>query len=337
MTYSVTTKRSATTKYSVTTKRSATTKHSLAFAILLLSILIVLSSCSSRSRQGRIDADGTMHGTVSLSGAFALYPLAVQWAQEFQRLHPDVRVEVDAGGAGKGMTDALTGQVEFGMLSREVSDAERKNGAVAYTVAMDAVVPTVSADNPLLKDVLAHGISAKDAKEIWGTGKIRTWGDLLGKPTETVPIAVFTRSDACGAAATWAAWMDLHQEDLLGEGVNGDPGMAIAVAKNKYAIGMNNIGYAYDDKTKKPLKGITVLPVDINGDGRITSDEQFYDTADHLAAAIEAGIYPAPPARYLYLVSKGEPKDPVVRAFLEYVLTDGQALNAKAGYIKAPK
>ena len=310
-------------------------KHAHPYAILL-SLLLLLSSCSSRSRQGHIDPDGTMHGTISLSGAFALYPLAVQWAQEFQKLHPDVRVEVDAGGAGKGMTDALTGQVEFGMLSREVSDAEREKGAVAYTVAVDAVVPTVSAANPLIKDVLAHGISVEDAKKIWGTGEIRTWGQLLGKPSEAAPLAVFTRSDACGAAATWAAWMDLHQEDLLGEGVNGDPGMAIAVAKNKYAIGMNNIGYAYDDKTKKPVEGITVLPVDINGDGRITPDEQFYDNAADLAAAIEAGIYPAPPARYLYLVSKGEPKDPVVRAFLKYVLTDGQALNAKAGYIKAP-
>lgn len=304
---------------------------------LLLSLVLVLSSCTSRSRQGRIDPDGTLHGTVSLSGAFALYPLVVQWAQAFQKLHPDVRIEVDAGGAGKGMTDALTGQVEFGMLSREVSEAERANGAVAYTVAVDAVVPTISAANPLLKKVLAHGISAADAKAIWGTGKIRTWGELLGEPQEKAPLAVFTRSDACGAAATWAAWMDLHQEDLLGEGVNGDPGMAIAVAKNKYAIGMNNIGYAYDDKTKKPVDGIVVLPVDINGDGQISADEQFYDNATALAAAIEAGKYPAPPARYLYLVSKGKPKDPVVRAFLDYVLTDGQALNAKAGYIRAPK
>ena len=33
-----------------------------------------------------------------------LYPLAIQWADEFHRLHPEVDIDISAGGAGKGIT-----------------------------------------------------------------------------------------------------------------------------------------------------------------------------------------------------------------------------------------
>lgn len=85
---------------------------------------------------------------MSLSGAFALYPLAVKWAEDFQKIHPNVKIEVEGGGAGKGMTDALAGQVDFGMVSREVSDAETAKGAIGFPVAKDAVVPTINEANP---------------------------------------------------------------------------------------------------------------------------------------------------------------------------------------------
>ena len=47
-----------------------------------------------------------------MSGAFALYPLANKWAEEFQKIHPDVRFNISAGGAGKGMADALARAVD---------------------------------------------------------------------------------------------------------------------------------------------------------------------------------------------------------------------------------
>ena len=59
-----------------------------------------------------------------MSGAFALYPLANKWAEEFTKIHPDVRFNISAGGAGKGMADALAAAVDLGMLSREIKKEE---------------------------------------------------------------------------------------------------------------------------------------------------------------------------------------------------------------------
>ena len=65
-------------------------KKLFTFATLGATVLALsLTACSGKN-ESRVDADGTLHGEISLSGAFALYPLAVQWANEFQKLHPDV-------------------------------------------------------------------------------------------------------------------------------------------------------------------------------------------------------------------------------------------------------
>ncbi|MBP5663102.1 MAG: phosphate ABC transporter substrate-binding protein, partial [Bacteroidales bacterium] len=65
----------------------------------------------------------------------------------------------------------------------------------------------------------------------------------------------------------------------------------------------------------------------------IDADEYFYDTKDDFIAAVAEDKYPSPPARDLFLVSHGVPTNPVVVAFLEYVLTDGQQYNVPVGYI----
>src|SRR5436190_18165572 len=60
------------------------------------------------------------NGTISISGAFALYPMAVRWAEEYAKIHPEIRIDVSAGGAGKGITDALSKVVDIGLVSREL-------------------------------------------------------------------------------------------------------------------------------------------------------------------------------------------------------------------------
>ena len=301
-------------------------KYALAAAVVLA------TACGGGNK---VD-DGQLKGELSLSGAFALYPLAVQWAAEFQQMHPAVHIDISAGGAGKGMTDALAGVVDFGMVSREVYPPEIQKGAVGFAVAKDAVAPTINAANPKLAQLLEHGLSRETAVKIWITGEAKTWGDVLGTD-DTTPLHAYTRSDACGAAETWALWLGAKQEDLVGTAVFGDPGVAAAVQKDIYAIGLNNIGYIYDHDTKRPNDGIVVLPIDADNDAQISDHEDFYATMDAFVEAIAQERYPSPPARDLYLVTKGVPQDPVVTAFLEYVLTEGQKLNVPAGYIGISK
>lgn len=304
----------------------------------LLSV-VVFSSCGSRGEVRR-SADGreTLSGYITLSGAFALYPLAVQWADEFHRLHPDVDIDISAGGAGKGITDVLADQVDLGMVSRELKPAEVERGTWAFAVAKDAVVATVNKANPAYQSLMQRGLSRQAAQRLW-KGEGLTWADVVGAKAEKTQgsilkkVNVYTRSDACGAGETWAAFLGTEQEDLHGTGLFGDPSMAETLQKDAAGIGFNNIGYAYSDKTRRPLKGLAIVPLDINNNGKIDPDENFYQTLDRLMQAVSEGKYPTPPARNLYLVTRGKPTNPVVKAFLEYVLTKGQAFNSRVGFV----
>lgn len=324
-------------------------KTLLGIGTLLIGGSLLLASCGSKGEVKR-DADGkeVLSGYITLSGAFALYPLAIQWADEFHRLHPDVDIDISAGGAGKGITDVLADQVDIAMVSRELKPAEEERGAFAYAVAKDAVVPTINATNPVYKELMQTGLTQEAAKGLWD-GTILSWGEVLAisqklagagsaaSSSSSAKVNVYTRSDACGAAETWAKFLGAKQEDLKGTGVFGDPGIAETLQKDVNGIGFNNIGYAYNDKTHKPMKGIAILPIDVNNDGKIEPEERFYDTMEQLMAAISEGKYPSPPARNLYLVTAGKTKNPVVREFLKYVITKGQKLTAPAGFVNINK
>src|SRR6476469_4325018 len=91
--------------------------------------------------------------SISFSGAYSLYPLTQLWASEYNKTHPDIRFDIQSGGAGKGLTDCLAGAVDVGMFSRELSDAEKAKGVWSLALCRDAVIPTVNAKNPYLKQL----------------------------------------------------------------------------------------------------------------------------------------------------------------------------------------
>lgn len=275
-------------------------------------------------------------GTIRVSGAFALYPMMITWGEEYKKLHPKVNFDISAGGAGKGMTDALGGLVDIGMVSRKITNSEEEKGAYWIAVTKDAVVPAVNKNNPVLGLLKTNGLKKEIYEKIYINQTIKTWGQALGTDA-TDKINVYTRSDACGAAETWAAYLGKYkQENLKGVGVDGDPGLAEAVRQDKLGIGYNNINFAYDPNTRKPVEGIEIIPLDLNSNGKIDPEENFYGTLDELVDAIGNDKFPSPPARDLNLVTKGKPSG-IVQDFIKWTLTDGQKYIPESGYIILPK
>ncbi|MCU0237284.1 MAG: substrate-binding domain-containing protein [Acidobacteria bacterium] len=300
--------------------------------IAILTLLALTLLLPGRALPAREATTAKLQGTITISGAWALYPMVMKWSEEFRKLHPGVRFDISAGGAGKGIADALSDMVDIGMVSREIYPAEVQKGAWFVPVTKDAVVPVINQSNPLFREIMKKGIRKSAFARIWLQEEAPTWNALLGG-TGSVQVHVYTRSDSCGAAETWAAFMGEKQEDLLGIGVFGDPGLNEAVRKDALGIGYNNINYAYDATSLKPMAGTAILPIDLNGNGRIDADEDFYGNRDAITRAIAGDKYPSPPARDLYLVCKGQPKKPLVKAFLRWILKEGQKYVPEAGYI----
>src|SRR5512139_3003793 len=260
--------------------------------VVLAVALIVPALAACGGQPATQPQGGELQGTITASGAFALYPMMVRWGEEYQKLHPGVQFDISAGGAGKGMTDALGGQVDIGMVSREIKPEEEQKGAYWVSVVKDAVFPAVNEKNPVLNDLLCKGVTRDQFVDIFITGKIKTWGELVGRPEIKDEIHVYTRSDSCGAADAWAKYLGKAQEDLKGIGVYGDPGLADAVAKDPLGIGYNNLGYAFDAASGKPVGGLTILPLDANGDGQANADEVM-DTKAKAMEAVATNKYPS--------------------------------------------
>lgn len=296
---------------------------------LQAAIICFLTSCGGKKQNGS-------EPFISFSGAFALYPLSQRWAEEYNKLNA-VRFDIQAGGTGKGITDCLGGVVDVGMFSRQITDADTRRGVYAIPLCKDAVLPTISARNPYAALIRDRGISKDEFKLIFTSKKKTYWEDVLGiKNGQHHKITVYTRADAAGAADSWASYFDATQNDIKGLGVLGDPGVAEAVKNDKYGIGFNNTLFVYNPSTGKKLKGIEVASIDIDGNGKVDASEQIYASLAVFLNGVQSGVYPSPPVRDLYFITKGKTTDPKLLSFFRWVLNDGQRYVHMAGYVPLP-
>ncbi|MBI5050916.1 MAG: substrate-binding domain-containing protein [Nitrospirae bacterium] len=255
-------------------------------------------------------------GTVTLSGAWAIYPTAVAWAEAFQKLHPRVKIDVSAGGAGKGAADAIAGLVDIGMVSRDPDPSEIKKGIVPVYILHDAVFPVISNKNSALAGLLKKGVKKQTWISIYITGLVTRWDEVIGQNINK-NLHVYTRSDSCGAAQSWAAYLGKKQEDLKGVGIYADPGILEAAKRDPLGLGYSNFSYVFT-RQGSVVEGARLVPIDSNENGIADSDE-VYETREAAIKAIRAGRYPATRRNYFFV--KGKPKG-LVKEFIEFVLSE---------------
>jgi phosphate transport system substrate-binding protein len=300
-------------------------------AILIISMvgIVSLSGCTNQKEN-----------TIKVSGAYSLYPMMVVWAQKYQTLHPDIKLDISSGGAGKGMADALAGSVDLGMVSRDVSTTEADQGIVAVAVVEDAVLATINTENPVLNKILEKGLTKQQLREVFINYSIPTWGQLVGDSNNTDPIKVYSRSDPCGAAEAWVKYLgDYTQDDIptIEEitKVKGDDSMSKSIASDPLGIGYSNINYIYSNTTKAPREGIAVVPLDLNENGTIDPEENFYQSRDDIVNAEINDALPSPPSRLVYLVTLNNFTG-ITKDFVMWILTDGQQYTFDNGYSAVP-
>jgi phosphate transport system substrate-binding protein len=280
---------------------------------LISLICFVLASSSGLALAEEKD----FQGDLTLSGAWAIYPTAVAWAEGFRKLHPKVKIDISAGGAGKGAADTIAGLVDIGMVSRDPDPAEIKKGVVPVYILHDAVFPVISDKNPALKDILKKGVTRQMWIDIYVSGMVTAWDQVAGRKMDK-PIHVYTRSDSCGAAASWAKYTgNKKQEDLRGVGVYGDPGLLEAAKRDPVGIGYSNFSYVFT-REGAVVEGARLVPIDSNENG-IADPDEIYTSRQTAISAIRSGRYPATRKNYFFV--KGKPSG-LVKEFIKFCLSD---------------
>ncbi len=80
--------------------------------VLVSAVLVVAIALAgpAESQQAKTKPDSKLSGTIRISGAWALYPMVVKWAEEFEKVYPGVRIDVSACGAAQTWAQYLGGK-----------------------------------------------------------------------------------------------------------------------------------------------------------------------------------------------------------------------------------
>ena len=105
--------------------------------------LIILSSCTQDNK------------TIKIKGSDTEVNLAVQLAEDFHAVNPDVFVSISGGGSGLGITSLLNGTADIANSSRSIKKEEieifqKKNTAIdSFIFAQDSIAFVVARDLPI--------------------------------------------------------------------------------------------------------------------------------------------------------------------------------------------
>ena len=272
-------------------------------------------------------------GSIKSIGSDTMNNEMALWAEGFQAMYPNVRVEIEGKGSSTAPPALINGTSNFGpmsraMMSKEIDAFEEKFGykPTQLRTSIDMLAVYVHKDNPLQGLTLQQidAIFSKTRKGRYGKN-IRTWGDLgLTGEWKNKPISLYGRNSASGTYGYFKKHA-LFKGDYKDE-VKEQPGSSSVVqgvASDKYGIGYSGIGYKTAD----------VRAVALSTD---TGKNPYFAEASPDNAY--SGEYPL--ARFLYLSVNHKPGsrlDPLRAEFIKYVFSQqGQSDVVKDGYYPVP-
>ncbi|MCL1908240.1 MAG: substrate-binding domain-containing protein [Holophagaceae bacterium] len=124
----------------------------------------------------RYTINGTLSGTINISGSTSLQPLMIELVATYKSLQPNVTINVSGGGSGTGYKDAEQGVSDFGMIS-EVFKQENAPSCTHYVVSKDGIAVIANKSNPL------DSITMEQLKNIYnaeaGASALGQWSLLI--------------------------------------------------------------------------------------------------------------------------------------------------------------
>jgi phosphate transport system substrate-binding protein len=170
---------------------------------------------------------------ITVTGSSTVAPVLAEIAKRYEKLHPDVRIDVQTGGSSRGINDVRQGLADIGMASRKLKPEE--GDLTAITLAYDGVAIMVHADVPIAE------LTPEQIVDIY-TGKTTTWS-ALGGPDET--IVVTSRAEGRSELELFVEHFKLKSDSIKADVITGETEHAIkTVATTPYSIGYGSIGAA---------------------------------------------------------------------------------------------
>ena len=234
--------------------------------------------------------------SVLIAGSSTMQKYLRSLVEAFEREHPEVFVELKAGGASAGLLALKRGSIDVATMTRDVTPTEDDLALRNYLVARDGVAILVHPSNPV------RSLKLEQLRAIY-EGSVANWKDVGGPDARLV---MLTRGEN---VTTEHSLRDmLLGGDLMPSGVHvaDSAAMTKAVAEQPGAIGFESSHHVTPAMRTLAIDGVEL--------SRLT---------------VLSGRYPL--SRSFYLALYGTPPPPAV-AFASFVLgPKGRALLEREG------
>jgi phosphate transport system substrate-binding protein len=307
-------------------------------------------------------ASVAMAQQITAAGATFPAPVYQKWFGDYHNAHPDVQVNYQSIGSGAGIQQLTAGTVDFGASDMPMTDdqiSKLKVHPLHFPTVMGAVVPTynvpgVAMDLKFSGETLA-GIYL---------GTIKQWNDpALAKdnPGVKLPkddIVVVHRSDGSGTTFVWVDYLskvspvwkmkvgaNTSVSWPVGLGGKGNEGVSGTVKQTPGSIGYVELIYAVQNKMNygsvKNAAG-EFVKADLESVSEAAAGAAKNMPADFRVSITNAPgkkAYPIASFTWMLIPSTipDAKKSAAIKAFLQWMLTDGQKTAPTLDYSPLPK
>ena len=276
---------------------------------ILVICIIGLTFCAFLLRYRESQA---MREIIRIAGSSTMIPIITKAAERFMDIHPNVRITVSPGGSGVGVKSIANNLVDIGMVSRNISEEERKAFPQAdfrtYSIGADAVACVVSSE---IYDAGVHALSKQQMGKIY-SGSIDNWKEVGGPDKK---ILCIDKESHRGARHVFMEYV-FGDEEAQAQGTN------LVVGSNNETqakVALSDAGIAY--------VSFGWINQDVKGVGVKIGEEIIWPTTDN----IRKHIYPI--VRNLYLVTNGPPSGAAGDFIYFMTGPEGQSVVNESGFI----
>jgi phosphate transport system substrate-binding protein len=288
--------------------------------LLFIAALLALSSFLEAAAQNT--------SVVRITGVRFTYPLVEQWIEQYNKVNPDVQIIIES----RGTQDPSS--YDILIEAYEQSEDVKKDREYAY-VGRYAILPVANSTSRFAKTYVLRGLTTQTIKQIF-------FHDLFADKDKEekidAPFTTYTRLQKAGSPIVFASYFKYEQKDIVGKGIAGsDEHLLKAVLRDTTGVSFLPTPMIYA-KSGMPITGLTPIPVDLNGNGRVSDDEKFYNSRstviDRLTNANGKDIHNVP-IEYIHLSVDKKTARPEAVAFIKWVVDNGLGNIKEFGFLPA--
>jgi phosphate transport system substrate-binding protein len=226
---------------------------------------------------------------------------------------------------------AKTSDLAIQFSNSEASSKDLKQ----FSIAKVAILPIAKSNSPIVLEVKKKGLDTKRLKALYFDDFLESTGkDDFSK----VPHQIYTRLGETGVPALFAKAFGYETSSIKGNGIGGNDFHVInAMKDDETAVSFNALNILYDAQTRQLVSGFTILPVDLNGNDKVSDDELFYDNLDTVIEKLQS-LKPKDirniPIADLQLVVNVKESNQETLNFLNWILEHGQESLNKYGFLQ---